>query len=395
MTCVETAIRTFEECPICRDKIYNVEDLSRNIYLSNEIDNLQVFCQPRQDNLSVDICHWSGALEHKEAHSNVCTYRNLIKCPVAAGYCLESCTGMYPSHETLRDHIVEYSVTKESRILDQFAELRLRRLRARRLCGFGYSIVPSPIGSDMMIEDHSDTIYCGAVNDEEQKHGLGINVVNDRISYIGRYADGKMQGLGYYENKDVYTHNGMFENDMRHGECFMFTTVLGRQGRGMFRNDVMHGQGTVWSTVDRFTYAGDFENGNMHGYGKLVFACGEKSFVGIFVENEINGAGVMTHLVSNETTEGTFVGELCHGKGEQKNRYGKTVYCGDFVRGRREGRGVCVTSDGAEYTGVFVNDMPHGTGKLKQLDGSIVNDASFKFGVLQLKTKEVVDLSDM
>jgi hypothetical protein len=395
--CIETSINAYEECPVCRMQMLGVGDLSRNIFLSDEIDDLIVYCKPHtiaDYPLNVDICHWSGPLKQRDTHLNHCSYNHYVNCPVAADCCLGDCLGNhYESYAAVNAHLVDYSMQREAQILDLSAQLQVAK--SNRLIGFGFAIQPFLGVGDMPTQENCESIYCGRINENKEKQGQGVWVINSRISYIGCFVANRMHGLGFYDNKDSYTHNGMFENDQRHGQCHMFTTISGRQGNGMFRNDVMHGHGKIWSTVDHFSYSGDFENGNMHGHGKIVFACGEKSFEGIFVDNSINGAGVLTLLVSHETLTGTFVGDLCTGKGEWRNTNGTMVYSGDFKRGKRDGHGTLLTAeDGStSYTGGFSNNLPHGKGTNKRADGSVF-DVIFSKGILQLskKAKILVDL---
>jgi hypothetical protein len=390
-SCIETSINIFEECPVCKIQIRGMGEMSRSIHLSDEIDDLQVFCHKpceEDQNDDQDICFWVGALKDRRTHMfNRCLYYKFLECPIAAHNCLGDCKrDRYESHVMLNAHLVEYSTQKETQVsvlLNDLHDAELNRLK------FGFAIVSK--------NEAESAVYCGAVNEIGDKQGLGINIVSNRISYIGNFMDNKMHGQGFYEDKDSRTHNGFFENDLRHGQCFLFTNVNGRHGKGMFRNDVMHGHGRIWSTVDRFSYTGDFENDKMHGHGTVIFSSGQKSFVGIFVDDVINGAGVLTCLVSKETLSGTFTGDLCNGKGVEKNALGIVVYDGGFKNGRRHGEGTLLAPDGSKYIGQFSNNRPHGTGVILKLNG-LTEHVKYLAGIHQVKKeakeKILVDLSD-
>jgi hypothetical protein len=403
-SCIERSINSFEECPVCRIQIYGMKEMSRSIHLSDEIEDLHVFCHKpceADQNDNQDICFWVGALKDRRTHMvNRCLYNKFLECPIAIHNCLENCKrDRYESHAVLYAHLIEYSIQKEAQVLALSNELHAAEMN--RLRGFGFAIIADPQEGDnndhLQNEAAMASVYCGAVNQNGDKQGLGIAIAKNRISYIGGYMNNKMHGQGFYEDKDSHTHNGFFENDLRHGQCFLFTNVNGRHGKGMFRNDVMHGHGRIWSTEDRFSYTGDFENDKMHGYGTVIFSSGQKSFVGIFVDDVINGAGVLTCLVSKETLTGTFTGDLCNGKGVEKNALGIVVYDGGFKNGRRHGEGTLLAPDGSKYIGQFSNNRPHGTGVILKLNG-LTEHVKYLAGIHQVKKeakeKILVDLSD-
>ena len=57
-----------------------------------------------------------------------------------------------------------------------------------------------------------------------------------------------------------------------------------------------------------------------------------------------------------------FVDWHAHGRGEFRANNGNTVYEGDYVRGRRHGRGTWFFDDGSSWEGTFSRDDAKGLG---------------------------------
>ena len=79
--------------------------------------------------------------------------------------------------------------------------------------------------------------------DDDKKDGqVTLYYENGKVSYRGRYKNGKMHGRGtlYYKN--------------------------GRVGyKGQYKNGKMHGQGTWYQESGKMGYKGQYKNGKMHG----------------------------------------------------------------------------------------------------------------------------------
>lgn len=88
---------------------------------------------------------------------------------------------------------------------------------------------------------------------------------------------------------------------------------------------------------------------------------------GDFVKGKLEGSGVRV-LTNGVRYEGQFVGGEINGQGTMTLTDG-TVYTGNFVNNRRNGRGVLTLRDGQRYEGDFKNNLPDGEGELTFKNG--------------------------
>ncbi|KAF1327879.1 Radial spoke protein 1, partial [Globisporangium splendens] len=125
-------------------------------------------------------------------------------------------------------------------------------------------------------------------------------------------------------------------------------------------------------------YDGEWLNGKRHGKGTLKFAEGG-SCIGEFGENFYHGFGLLTipksqhpltkKWVPGERYEGEFMQGRKHGKGTAKTRNGD-CYDGFFVDGYYHGKGTCAHANGDIYDGDWVHGKWQGHGELQLRDGS-------------------------
>ncbi|MDI1243534.1 MAG: hypothetical protein PSX80_16610 [bacterium] len=102
---------------------------------------------------------------------------------------------------------------------------------------------------------------------------------------------------------------------------------------------------------------------------------------------------VATKMPDTANTNQCVSGNCVNGKGKQVYSTGHT-YEGDFVNGKREGRGVLLFKSGGVYTGQFVNDLPNGKGKKTSIsgdtyEGDFVNDKFVGNGTYTFKAGHV------
>ncbi|TYZ62425.1 hypothetical protein PybrP1_008667 [[Pythium] brassicae (nom. inval.)] len=128
-------------------------------------------------------------------------------------------------------------------------------------------------------------------------------------------------------------------------------------------------------------YDGEWLNGKRHGKGLLRFAAssGGGSYVGDFAENFFHGFGLLTvgksqhpltkQWLPGERYEGDFVIGRRHGKGAAKTR-SRDVYDGEWVDGCYHGKGSCAYANGDVYDGEWVHGKWQGRGELRLRGGS-------------------------
>lgn len=125
-------------------------------------------------------------------------------------------------------------------------------------------------------------------------------------------------------------------------------------------------------------YDGEWLNGKRHGKGTLKFADGG-GYIGEFDENFFHGFGMLTvaksqhpltkKWIPGERYEGEFVQGRKHGKGIAKTRDGD-CYDGFFVDGYYHGKGTCAYANGDVYDGDWVHGKWQGHAELRFRDGS-------------------------
>ena len=145
------------------------------------------------------------------------------------------------------------------------------------------------------------------------RNGYGIYTWNsDGQFYIGQWKDGRLHGYGYFKKGTEVSQAGYYEN--------------GKQTRNMLTQNFINKQ-AVGNCV------GDCTNG--FGYYKYS---NNDSYVGFFTNGKRNYLGAYTWASGN-----IFIGEINYdvfnGQGSEFYSSVGTVYHGEFVSGKRHGKG--------------------------------------------------------
>ena len=121
---------------------------------------------------------------------------------------------------------------------------------------------------------------------------------------------------------------------------------------------------------DSFSWNGECKDGYLEGFGiAQYFADGNPvgKYEGNFVKGKRSGKGVATWTNGNRY-EGDWLDDNMHGKGLMTSTSGAS-YNGDWVRDKMQGYGVYLWPDGMRYEGNWVDGYMHGNGVLKSPDG--------------------------
>jgi len=215
-----------------------------------------------------------------------------------------------------------------------------------------------------------------------QVHGKGEMVQHGNI-YTGNFAYDLKCGLGrmIFATKEVY--DGDWANDLPHGQGTMMYPAGDqyeggwnagqRHGHGVltyentdvyagsWEDNMPSGQGTL-TCANGLHYEGYWRRGEFHGQGTLTTPTG-KCYIGEWSQGQRSGRGVMRYhkdSVFVEEYEGEWVEDMKHGHGEWKSVEG--VYIGQFMYNYREGEGTMRYADGSIYTGSWKKDKRHGIG---------------------------------
>ncbi|KAM3826821.1 radial spoke head 10 homolog B [Vipera latastei] len=192
-------------------------------------------------------------------------------------------------------------------------------------------------------------------------------------SYEGEKIRGLYEGEGtaYFQGGNIY--KGMFSEGLMHGRG-TYTWNDGVQYEGNFVKNVQMDRGT-YKWPDGSLYEGEVKNGIRHGFG--MYKCGTYpvSYIGQWVEGKRHGKGTIYYNEPGSSWyEGDFVKNVKSGWGIRCYKSGN-MYEGQWERDLRHGEGRMrwLTSN-QEYTGSWVNGIQHGQGThtwyLKRIAGS-------------------------
>ena len=121
----------------------------------------------------------------------------------------------------------------------------------------------------------------------------------------------------------------------------------------------------------QYIYEGEWHSGRPYGLGTYTPKHGNNKYIGEIIEINVHGiSGRVKHISQNAT-----------------------VYVGEMKDGNRHGRGTFSLTGGQSYTGYWINDRPHGMGKLIFSDGREPEEGQFENGSF-IKYKKV-NLSDV
>ncbi|OMJ75614.1 hypothetical protein SteCoe_25204 [Stentor coeruleus] len=184
-------------------------------------------------------------------------------------------------------------------------------------------------------------IYIGEWNNDNQRHGYGMQQWNDGSKYNGMWKYDKASGKGRLIHADGDVYEGDWYDDKAHG-FGVYLHTDGARYEGYWENDKQQGQG-VETWPDGAKYEGKYKNGKKEGHGKFCWADGSV-YIGNFVDNNIEGHGKYTW------SDGR-------------------IFDGDWKNNKMDGKGIFSWSDGRSYNGEYFNDKKHGFGIFKWPDG--------------------------
>jgi hypothetical protein len=109
------------------------------------------------------------------------------------------------------------------------------------------------------VEMENGAIYTGEWNNDNQRHGVGVQVWNDGSRYEGIWKHDKACGRGRLIHADGDVYEGEWKEDKASGVGIYLHTD-GARYEGMWENDKQHGEG-VETWPDGARYEGSYRNG--------------------------------------------------------------------------------------------------------------------------------------
>lgn len=217
---------------------------------------------------------------------------------------------------------------------------------------------------------------------------------NEEFDYKGELKDGKYEGVGELS----YSGQLVYKGDFKNGEY---------DGKGTFYYPDRTLEATKVAepteNVNRIHYEGEFKQGMFHGQGtsyfEIYFPEENSSYKGIqyqgkFRYDQYSGYGTEYDMKGNIINQGYFLaGEamsyegnkdqdgLMDGEGTLKNLEGDLMYEGTFKHGELEGKGTLYEPQNSwKYTGEFKDDQFDGTGKV-YVNDKLYYEGEFKEGL--------------
>ena len=104
------------------------------------------------------------------------------------------------------------------------------------------------------------------------------------------------------------------------------------------------------------------------------------TYTGQFDKGKRNGTGIYIYSDGSKY-EGEFMDGEMHGQGTF-TFYDGEKYVGNYVNGKRDGQGIYYSQNGSVYEGEWKNNKPHGIGKMKYANGKI-QDGEWHEGIFK------------
>ncbi|XP_015249087.1 PREDICTED: radial spoke head 10 homolog B-like [Cyprinodon variegatus] len=180
--------------------------------------------------------------------------------------------------------------------------------------------------------------------------GHGTLAWRDGSTYTGEVLRGIRHGLGTYQcAKEGVSYTGQWHHGKRHGKGTVF---YNKDRTSWYKGDWVMNRIEGWGQrryPSGNTYTGEWRNNLKHGEGRMIWITLGQEYAGNWQNGVQNGYGTQTWLV-NAKEGAEYVRD--------------NQYEGDFLEGRRQGKGTFYYAGGAIYTGEWRNDKKHGKGKL-------------------------------
>ena len=208
-------------------------------------------------------------------------------------------------------------------------------------------------------------------------------------TYQGYYNENnKKEGFGIYIKNNGYIYKGLWKED-KIGDYGLFIDPQGNYYKGYLVNGEAEGEGEMFIN-NKMKYFGNFSNNLPNKKGKIINFKDNSIYEGDLVNGKKQGKGT---LKFNDGTvyEGDFIDDKYEGNGKLKFKNG-CIYEGNFNNNLINGKGKYIYNDGKEYNGDFQMGLKHGFGRLswnddKYFEGFWINNRQHGEGMFYLNGK--------
>ena len=205
-------------------------------------------------------------------------------------------------------------------------------------------------------------------------------------TYQGCYnINNEKEGFGSYVKKNGFIFKGLWRDDQI-GDYSLFIDPNGNYFKGNLIDGAANGEGELM-IKEKFKYIGNFNNNIPNEKGKLFNFIDNSIYEGEIVNGKKEGKGTL-QFCDGTIYEGEFFNDKYEGKGKMTFKNG-CIYEGDFHDNMIDGKGKYIYPDGKEYNGDFQKGLKHGYGRLswnidKYFEGFWINNRQHGEGMFYL-----------
>ena len=193
---------------------------------------------------------------------------------------------------------------------------------------------------------------------------------NDILEYQGEYENGKITGYGKVELKNSRFEGFFLNGIMWNGKGYDCDKVI---------YELKNGKGYVKEyKFETVIFEGEYLFGKRNGKGKEYYYDGQLRFEGEYKNDlEWNGKGY-------NKEDNTIAYEIKNGTGFKKeyNGFGSLIFEGNFLDGKRQGKGTEYNGEDVISSGNYINDKKNGyfteKNHLYKFEGEYLNNHKMK-----------------
>ena len=208
-------------------------------------------------------------------------------------------------------------------------------------------------------------------------------------TYQGYFNENnKKEGFGIYIKNNGFIYKGLWKDDEM-GEYGLWIDPQGNYYKGELENGEANGEGEMFIN-NKIKYVGNFNNNLPNKKGKIINFADNSIYEGDIVNGKKEGKGILKFSDGTEY-EGDFIDDKYEGIGKLSFKNG-CIYEGNFQNNSINGKGKYIYPDGKEYNGDFQMGLKHGFGRLswsdeKYFEGFWINNRQHGEGMFYLNGK--------
>ena len=208
---------------------------------------------------------------------------------------------------------------------------------------------------------------------------LNISLINYKY-FSGRYIIYESNGIGkeYNNENDILLFEGEYKNGKRNGKGKEYYYGGKLEFEGEYLNGKINGKGKEYDSNGKIKFEGEY----LYSYklsGKYNIN-GKLEYEGEFLYNKKwNGKGY--------DENGNIIYELKNGTGKVKEYYPEVAleFEGEYLNGKRNGKGKEYYKDKLRFEGKYLNDQRNGKGKEYDSNGKIKFEGEYLNGIKVMK----------